>query len=85
MRAVTSAAPSPRASASPGRRLTTSTSAAAVRDWVRESHRVECELMSLVNPANVASRRVAEKLGAAPRETVTMFDGSPAVVWVHPR
>ncbi len=59
--------------------------AEAIRDWVREGGRLEGELISLVNPANVASRRVAEKLGATPRETVTLFDGSPAVVWVHPR
>ena len=58
--------------------------AAAVRAWVRDGRRVDGELISVVNPANVASRRVAEKLGASPRETVTLFDGSPAVVWVHP-
>ena len=58
--------------------------AAAARDWFRAEHPGE-ELISLVNPANVASRRVAEKLGATARETVTLFDGSPAVVWVHPR
>ena len=26
-----------------------------------------------------------EKLGAEPSETVELFDGSPATIWVHPR
>jgi RimJ/RimL family protein N-acetyltransferase len=53
--------------------------ARAVRDAAR------CErLVSLVAPANVRSGRVAERLGARPTETVVLFDGSEAVVWVHP-
>ena len=57
--------------------------ALAVRDWTRGEHGTS-RLISLINPANVRSQRVAERLGAEPTETVTLFDGSPAVVWVHP-
>ena len=53
--------------------------ARAARDWKRVDR-----LISLINPQNVRSMRVAEKLGAQPTETVTLSDGSPAVVWVHP-
>jgi RimJ/RimL family protein N-acetyltransferase len=57
--------------------------AQAVRDWARRERGVG-RLISLINPANVRSQRVAERLGAVPAETVTLFDSSPAVVWVHP-
>jgi RimJ/RimL family protein N-acetyltransferase len=57
--------------------------ARAVRDWARRELRVE-RLISLINPDNVRSNRVAERLGARPAETVTLFDDGPAVVWVHP-
>ena len=57
--------------------------ARAVRDWSRRERSVR-RLISLINPANVRSQRVAERLGAVPTETVTLFDGSPAVVWLHP-
>jgi RimJ/RimL family protein N-acetyltransferase len=57
--------------------------ARAVRDWARREHGVE-RLISLINPDNTRSQRVAERLGAVPAETVTLFDSSPAVVWVHP-
>jgi RimJ/RimL family protein N-acetyltransferase len=56
--------------------------AAAVRDWVRDTKRVEGELISLVAPANDRSTRVAEKLGATRSEAVA--DGA-LDVWVHPR
>ena len=41
-------------------------------------------LISLINPANVRSIRVAEKLGAVPTDTVEV-GGSPAVIWRHPQ
>jgi RimJ/RimL family protein N-acetyltransferase len=58
--------------------------ARAVRTWVYEERSVE-RLISLIDPANTKSARVAEKLGAEPSETVELFDGSPATIWVHPR
>ena len=57
--------------------------ARATRDWARETRGVG-RLISLINAANVRSQRVAERLGAVPAETVTLFDSGPAVVWVHP-
>lgn|GEM_PF-1201908 len=41
-------------------------------------------LVSLIAPANTRSAAVAERLGARPRETVTLFDSGAAVVWEHP-
>jgi RimJ/RimL family protein N-acetyltransferase len=38
-------------------------------------------LVSLIAPANVASARVAERLGAVPGETVELFDTGDAVIW----
>lgn len=58
--------------------------ARAVRDWAQRERGVE-RLISLINTDNMRSKRVAERLGAAPTETVTLFDSGPAVVWVHPR
>jgi len=55
----------------------------AVRDWAR-SERGIGRLISLINPVNTASQRVAERLGAHPEETVSLFDSGEAVVWVHP-
>jgi RimJ/RimL family protein N-acetyltransferase len=57
--------------------------ARAVRRWAREDLSIE-RLISVINPGNVRSQRVAERLGAVPTETVTLFDFGPAVVWVHP-
>ena len=57
--------------------------ARAVREWARRERAVE-RLISLINPGNVRSQRVAERLGAVPTQTVTLFDSSAAVVWVHP-
>lgn len=57
--------------------------ARAVRDWVREERNVG-HLVSLVAPDNVASQRVAERLGALPTTTVTLFDSAESVVWEHP-
>ena len=58
--------------------------ARAVRTWVYGTRSVE-RLISLIDPANAKSARVAEKLGAEPAETVELFDGSLATIWVHPR
>jgi RimJ/RimL family protein N-acetyltransferase len=58
--------------------------ARAVRQWVYDARRVD-RLISLIDPVNTSSERVAEKLGAMPTETVELFDGSPARIWVHPR
>jgi RimJ/RimL family protein N-acetyltransferase len=58
--------------------------ARAVRDWAR-SERGVGHLISLIVPDNLASQRVAERLGAGPTETVSLSDSGDAVVWVHPR
>lgn len=57
--------------------------ARAVRDWVHRERHVE-RLVSVIAPDNVASQRVAQRLGAVPAETVTLFDSGDAVVWEHP-
>jgi RimJ/RimL family protein N-acetyltransferase len=58
--------------------------AAAIRDWARESRSID-RLVSLISPGNVRSRRVAERLGAIPGETVTPADTKRStVVWRHP-
>jgi RimJ/RimL family protein N-acetyltransferase len=57
--------------------------ARAVREWVYDAREVE-QLISLIDPANTRSVRVAEKLGAEPTETV-QTPGGPATIWVHPR
>jgi RimJ/RimL family protein N-acetyltransferase len=57
--------------------------AAAIRDWAFEQPNID-RLVSLITPDNVRSRRVAERLGATPRETVTPADSKrTAVVWRH--
>jgi RimJ/RimL family protein N-acetyltransferase len=58
--------------------------ARAVRQWVYDARSVE-RLISLIDPVNARSARVAEKLDAEPTETVELFDGSLATIWVHPR
>ena len=57
--------------------------ALAIRDWGRRERGVG-RLVSLIAPANTASSRLAEHLGARPGETVTLFDSGQAVVWEHP-
>ena len=57
--------------------------ARTARDWVRAERGLR-RLISLVNPANVASQRVAERLGARPTERVQLFDSGSADVWLHP-
>jgi hypothetical protein len=39
----------------------------------------------LIEPANLRSQRLAERLGATPGETIELFDNGPHVVWTHPR
>jgi RimJ/RimL family protein N-acetyltransferase len=55
----------------------------AAREWARRERHV-IRLISLIAPANVASQRVAQRLGARPGRTVTMADAVTAVVWEHP-
>jgi RimJ/RimL family protein N-acetyltransferase len=57
--------------------------AKAVRESAYGAHRLE-RLISLIDPANMRSARVAERLGAAPTETVRTAGGT-ATIWVHPR
>ena len=56
--------------------------ARAVGSWARAERGVEA-LVSVIAPDNVASRRVAERLGARPGETVKLANSSEAVVWRH--
>jgi RimJ/RimL family protein N-acetyltransferase len=57
--------------------------AAAIRDWAHDCRSID-RLVSLISPENVRSRRVAERLGAVPTETVIPLDSSrEAVVWRH--
>jgi RimJ/RimL family protein N-acetyltransferase len=48
-----------------------------VRDWAHREAGVG-HLISLIHPDNVASQRVAERLGAEPTETVILELGVPA-------
>jgi RimJ/RimL family protein N-acetyltransferase len=57
--------------------------ARAARDWAYDERGLD-RIISLIAPDNARSIRVAEKLGAAPEETISTFHG-PATVWVHPR
>jgi len=59
--------------------------AAAIREWAYECRPVE-RLVSLISPDNVRSRRVAERLGAIPTETISPAEsgGRKTVVWNHP-
>lgn len=61
-----------------GRGYATEAARAARRWAARES------LISLIEPANIASARVAERLGATPGCAVEQPEGT-SVVWKHPR
>ena len=62
-----------------------SQSTLAARAWARaRAHGID-RLISCIRHDNVRSQRVAERLGAQAGETVTLLDGGPHVVWVHPR
>jgi RimJ/RimL family protein N-acetyltransferase len=65
-----------------GRGLATE-AARAVRDWAYTERGVE-RLISLIEPKNVRSIRVADKLGAVPEELVATPYG-PLLAWLHPR
>jgi RimJ/RimL family protein N-acetyltransferase len=54
-----------------------------VRRWAYDDRGIE-RLISLIDPRNVRSTRVADKLGAEPDQLVSTRHG-PALVWVHPR
>jgi RimJ/RimL family protein N-acetyltransferase len=54
--------------------------ALAVREWLQAPR-----LISLIAAANVRSQHVAERLGAAPGETIELTGYGPHVVWEHPR
>jgi RimJ/RimL family protein N-acetyltransferase len=55
----------------------------AARAWARRDRQFE-PLISLIASANVASQRVAHRLGARPGRTVTLASTETAVVWEHP-
>jgi RimJ/RimL family protein N-acetyltransferase len=52
--------------------------AASFRDWFGPG------LISLIEPRNIRSQRVAERLGARPGETIQLPQLGPHVVWEHP-
>ena len=52
--------------------------ALAVRNWIERER-----IISLIDPANIRSQRVAEKLGARPGDRVQTAHAE-ADVWVHP-
>jgi RimJ/RimL family protein N-acetyltransferase len=54
--------------------------ARAASTWVRAQRNVG-RLISLIAPDNLASQRVAQRLGAVRGETVTLFDSGDAEVW----
>lgn len=41
-------------------------------------------LVSCIDPENLPSQRVAEKLGCRPMEPVTLFGEFPCIAWEHP-
>jgi RimJ/RimL family protein N-acetyltransferase len=57
--------------------------ARAVRAWAYAERGVE-RLISLIDPRNIRSIRVADKLGAEPQQLVPTPYG-PLLVWLHPR
>jgi RimJ/RimL family protein N-acetyltransferase len=57
--------------------------AGAIRDWAYEFRSID-RLVSLISLNNARSRRVAERVGATPTETVTPAHAKEqAVVWRH--
>jgi RimJ/RimL family protein N-acetyltransferase len=57
--------------------------ARAVRDWGR-SHAGVGHLISLIDPDNLASQRVAARLDCKVGGAVVLESGLPCDVWVHP-
>jgi RimJ/RimL family protein N-acetyltransferase len=58
--------------------------ARAVREWAYRERGVE-RLISLIDPKNVRSVRVAVKLDCEPEQLVRLWEGTRSVVWAHPR
>lgn len=58
--------------------------ARAARVWLYRERTAE-RLVSLIDPRNVRSIRVADKLGCEPVEMVDLPSHGKAVVWEHPR
>lgn len=58
--------------------------ARALRDWAYRERGVE-RLISLINPRNVRSIRVADKLGCTPTRMIQMPRHGATIVWEHPR
>jgi [ribosomal protein S5]-alanine N-acetyltransferase len=56
--------------------------ARAVREWTYAERGIE-RLISLIEPKNIRSIRVADKLGAVPDELVATVYG-PLLAWLHP-
>jgi len=54
--------------------------ALAVREWLQAPR-----VISLITAENLRSQRVAELLGATPRDTIELPGHGPHVVWEHPR
>ena len=54
--------------------------ALAARKWLGAPH-----VISLIVAANLASQRVARRLGATPGESIELPGYGPHVVWTHPR
>jgi len=54
--------------------------ALAVREWLQAPR-----VISLIVPDNVASQRVARRLGATPGEAVELPGYGAHVIWTHPR
>ena len=54
--------------------------ALAAREWLQAPR-----VISLIAPDNVASQRVAQRLGATPGEAVELSGYGPHVIWTHPR
>jgi RimJ/RimL family protein N-acetyltransferase len=57
--------------------------ATAVRAWAARERGLE-RIVSFIDPRNVRSIRVADKLGCTP-EQLAQTPYGPCVVWVHPR
>jgi ribosomal-protein-alanine N-acetyltransferase len=57
--------------------------AVAIRDWAFSEVK-PTRLISLINPANVRSRRVAEKVGETYQHDVLMHHGATAGLWAVP-
>jgi RimJ/RimL family protein N-acetyltransferase len=57
--------------------------ARAARDWGRSERGLE-GVISLIAPENLASQRVAQRLGARRAGTVRLADAGAVEVWKHP-